>query len=200
MFCVPQLGFKMGPTHSLLLPPGSVTHTQQPLRASPQLLPGLDTQMIDLSLQTTGNQRSLAEHPPPFSTDRYEPTISRASFIMLIGLAWLWRNQLTLTAWFCPMRLVFGCRRTALLLLGEFCQVSPTSSFPNQWEAGCARVEQWERRWGCEYAVALTTGGRVRWVMVSARDSVDPTRRPRSFPRPRCSLATFLARFLALTH
>jgi hypothetical protein len=98
MFCVPQLGFKMGPTHSLLLPPGSVTHTQQPLRASPQLLPGLDTQMIDLSLQTTGNQRSLAEHPPPFSTDRYEPTISRASFIMLIGLAWLWRNQLTLTA------------------------------------------------------------------------------------------------------
>lgn len=57
--------------------------------------------------------------------------------------------------------------------MGVLCQVSPTSSFPNQWEAGCARREQWERRQGREYAVDLTTGGSVCWVMVSAGGSVD---------------------------
>lgn len=139
MFYVPNSDLE-SPTHSLTFPPSSVTHTQQPPRASPQLLPDLDNQ-VDHSLQATGNQRTAAKHPPPFSTERYEPTISRASFIMLIGLARLWRSQLTLTAQFCPMRPVFGCRRTALLSLRELCQVNPTSSFPNQWEAGCARAE-----------------------------------------------------------
>lgn len=82
---------------------------------------------------------------------------------MLIGLARLWRSQLMLTGQFCPMRPAFGYRRTALLPLGELCQVSPTSPFPNQWEAGCTRAELWERRGGREYTVALTTGSRVRW-------------------------------------
>eukprot|EP00073_Rattus_norvegicus_P055537 XP_215222.5 PREDICTED: centrin-2 isoform X1 [Rattus norvegicus] len=106
---------------------------------------------------------------------------------MLIGLARLWRSQLTLTARFCPMRPIFGCLRIALWPLGVLCQVSPTSSFPNQWEAGCARREQWESRQGREYAVDLTTGGSVCWVMASnfkKTNMASSAQRKRMSPKP----------------
>ncbi|OBS74088.1 hypothetical protein A6R68_15373 [Neotoma lepida] len=37
-------------------------------------------------------------------------------------------------------------------------RLAPPASSANQWEAGRARAEQWERRRGREYSVALTTG------------------------------------------
>lgn len=119
---------------------------------------------------------------------------------MLIGPAQLQCSQLSLAARFCPMRPPLAAAAPPSFPGKGFARLAPPALSPNQWEAGCSRAEHWERRRDREYAVVLTTGYIVRSVMVSGGCSVDPTRRPRVFPRPRCSPAVFLARFLALMH
>lgn len=113
---------------------------QWPPRTRPQLLPGLNTLGVDFSLLATCHQRTSTQYHSPFSRERYEPTISRASFTMLIGCAGLRRNQLTLAAGFCPMRPVLVAATLPFNLGAGLARLAPPASSANQWKAGCARA------------------------------------------------------------
>ncbi|XP_052597093.1 centrin-2 isoform X1 [Peromyscus californicus insignis] len=67
-------------------------------------------------------------------------------------------------------------------------RLAPPASSANLWEAGRARAEQWERRPGCQYFVALTTGRRgVHLAMASNFKKTNMTsssQRKRMSPKP----------------